>query len=453
MTFPHRTDLLLSAAELLSVLLPGALICLLPTKKWLILSIKKQLLILFPTLILLSFLCALAGCGTVIHSRWFLYPIILAGFFYCLFLIRLERSKIFYLYLCMIAALSFGDLASQMMESFLNADLPKIYLPKAGLIVQWCFSLLALLYFIMIRKHLTWVLENFHTRSVWRFVWAVPAVILFCNVMMASMNPSILLRYKLFRVYLTITGALVFLFGAFQLLFYQIAQAAAERYEAEKLSQLFEAQTHQYHALQNYIEQTHRLQHDLKHVVRTIHGLADTGQYDQLRQFTVEYEQSSRNIFASPHFFCEHMTLNALLGYYADQAKEAQISIDWKVDVPANLPLSDVDLNMIFGNLLENALNACSSLPAERRHIRLSADRNTPNSLYIVMVNSFDGKRKPLHRGNESKEIAPRHGIGLTSVIATAEKYNGIAQFYSRDALFHSNVMIPLESFTPGSKQ
>ncbi len=438
MNSTYWLQFLLSAAQT-AVILPGLVICLYSVEKWLILPVKKLLAVLLPLFAAACLVCAALGSGIRFPGIRTLLVFIPLGFVLLLALTRLERVKLVYVYLCMLVLLSFGVLACQMKEAFIDPALPEVYLPRAGLVVQWCFSGLALLYFFHTRKKLTWILENMHTRGVWYMVLSVPVVILLCNLMMSSMSPAILLRYRLFRIYLTVTGALCILLGAFQSMFYAVAKTTTEKYEAENRSQLLQSQQRQYTSLQHYIEKTNRLQHDMKQMLRTMNALANRGEFEQLRLFLGEYEEDSRSVFAPPQFFCPHISLNALLSHYAQQAKEAGIEIDWQVDVPRVLPVSEVDLSGIFGNLLDNAITACQKLPQGLRHIRLRADCSTADALYIVMVNDFPG-----NPSSPRKEFKPRRGIGLTSVTATAEKYGGAARFFTQDGHFHSNVMLGL---------
>ncbi len=438
MNYPYLLQLFLSAAQT-AVIIPGLIISLYSVEKWLVVPIRKLLAVLVPLFAGVCVAAAFLGSGIRFPARTVLLTFIPLGFLLLLVLTRLGRCKLVYVYLCMLVLLSFGVLASHMKEAFLNPALPSVYLPRAGLVVQWCFAGLALLYFFRSRKKLLWLLENLHTQAVWCIIWAVPAVILLCNLMMSTMNPAILLRYRLFRIYLSVTGALCVLFGVFQSLFYRVAKATEEKYEAESRNQLLQIQQQQYTSLQHYISQTNRLRHDMKQVVITMNGLVTSGEYEKLRQFTEEYQENSRKFFAPPRFFCSHITLNALLSYYAGQAENSGIAIDWKLDVPETLPVSDVELNAVFGNLLSNAINACQKLPKEHRRIQLQADCGTPDCLYIVMVNDFAGNPKA-----DQKEFKATRGIGLSSITATAEKHGGTARFYTQGGKFYSNVMLLL---------
>lgn len=57
--------------------------------------------------------------------------------------------------------------------------------------------------------------------------------------------------------------------------------------------------------------------------------------------------------------FCENTTANAVLLYFAQQAKSNGIDYIVKADIPSDIFLTETDISVIFGNLLENALDAC----------------------------------------------------------------------------------------------
>ena len=100
---------------------------------------------------------------------------------------------------------------------------------------------------------------------------------------------------------------------------------------------------------------------------------------------------------------------------------------DWHIHLPEPLAVSELDLTALFGNLMENAIAGCLSLP--ERSLFFPYHGNPPqNSLYIVSTNSFDGHvRKEKDRYRSTKHSGS--GIGLASITATAESYGGSAPF------------------------
>lgn len=158
----------------------------------------------------------------------------------------------------------------------------------------------------------------------------------------------------------------------------------------------------------------------------------------------VQYESLNNYIEqTSLYHFCSNNSVNALLSRYAAMAEEAQISIQFQIQIPDTSDISDVDFCILFGNLLDNAVCACKTIPQSERYINLTADTNTPDSLYIAMANSFDGNTKE----SGGKFLSTKRNgsaIGLSSVCTIAEKYHGIAEFTVKNKEFISNVMLRL---------
>jgi len=126
----------------------------------------------------------------------------------------------------------------------------------------------------------------------------------------------------------------------------------------------------------------------------------------------------------------------------ARQMKEQnRIEFTARVNILCELPISDVDLCNMVGNILENAVIACQK--TEEKMIQLTILTEDQIQLYIVAVNTFDGI---VRKRNEQYLSTNRNqdGIGLSSIASTAKSYGGIAQFSHEGNRFYSNVAIPL---------
>ena len=107
-------------------------------------------------------------------------------------------------------------------------------------------------------------------------------------------------------------------------------------------------------------------------------------------------------------------------------AQKDGIQFEARVFIPSVLPFQSGHLAIIFGNLLENALEACKKLPQEQRYIILEATY-IKEMLQICIKNSSSEKLKKDNRGRylTTKEDNGRHGIGLASVEQALADYNG----------------------------
>ena len=174
-----------------------------------------------------------------------------------------------------------------------------------------------------------------------------------------------------------------------------------------------------------------------------LHELSQTGQYEKLQEYISNYSSEISNVQA-PATYCDNPVVNATIHYYIDIAQSYGIRTKLQVVIPKEIAISDIDLCLIFGNLLDNAVTACRHVRTDARFIRLSADLDTPGHLYITMVNSFDGN-VCTRNGKYISTKERKSGIGLASIQATIQKYHGSSNFYTEQHEFISNIMLKLK--------
>ena len=124
--------------------------------------------------------------------------------------------------------------------------------------------------------------------------------------------------------------------------------------------------------------------------------------------------------------------------------KKEGISIVCIADGAAAQFMDGMDQAALFGNLLDNAVEAVLKLPSkEERLINLTVERKK-GFLLIVSENRYAGT--PIMRNGlpvTDKADARNHGYGIRSIRSIAEKYGGSAVFRSENGWFRVKVMIP----------
>jgi signal transduction histidine kinase len=126
-----------------------------------------------------------------------------------------------------------------------------------------------------------------------------------------------------------------------------------------------------------------------------------------------------------------NFAIDSLLNYKEPQFKDAQIELKSNFCVPEYLEINDVNLCVVLGNLLDNALEATKSLSSDKRWIELSV-RYVPEggNLCIIIRNPYQGSLKTGGLGGfrSTKSVLRRRGLGLYSVRQALKKYDGILQ-------------------------
>ena len=181
--------------------------------------------------------------------------------------------------------------------------------------------------------------------------------------------------------------------------------------------------------------------HDLHHHLIAIRELAENGN-EKLSDYL---DTLSKNIPAAHISYCENKAVSAILSHYAEICRGEQIEFHAKLIVPEmrKTPLNS-DLAIIFGNLLENAIEACMKIDKEKRFIRIGSDISY-DMLIITMDNSYDGNFLSVD-GRFRSTKREGFGIGLSSVQSVARKYCGDAKFEDKDGYFQSSVYMRIGS-------
>ena len=103
-----------------------------------------------------------------------------------------------------------------------------------------------------------------------------------------------------------------------------------------------------------------------------------------------------------------------------EKAINLQINVDFKKGGFINL----VDIGVIFGNIIDNAIEASQNNPKGKKDIWLYSD-NSENSITIIIENYADVISEQKGRLVTMKRDRKNHGIGLCSLEEALAKYNG----------------------------
>lgn len=143
-----------------------------------------------------------------------------------------------------------------------------------------------------------------------------------------------------------------------------------------------------------------------------------------------------------PAFEHENPLFSVLINHALYRSERNGIRLDLRLHDADLSMLSDMDLTILFANLLDNAIEACTSLPAEKRKIQLILEQEM-GFLIIHITNPFaELAPLPHHKYGSTK---PGHmGVGLSNVRQTVEKYHGVFSVDTDAEVFAVAITIPV---------
>lgn len=178
--------------------------------------------------------------------------------------------------------------------------------------------------------------------------------------------------------------------------------------------------------------------HDFHHHLQTLKGQLEAGEVERALSYIEQLDQKLMNM--DTLLKTGNVTLDAILSAKIAQAKTENIEVAVKANVPDDLTISDVELSIIVGNLLDNAIEACGSVDG-RRFIRIYMSIKG-KMLYFSMLNSAGGKKKKTGTLFSSHKIGV-HGFGLRRAEVILEEHGGWCKYNSEDGAFTSEFLVP----------
>ena len=222
-------------------------------------------------------------------------------------------------------------------------------------------------------------------------------------------------RYEYTSVLLVVTA--LFLVSD-SLLMVRTEQRVQLEVENELLESQLDAQLAHYGDLTAQYEQIRAMRHDISHHLNTINALLQAGNLQAASEYSEQLLPAQT--YSSRLGSCRNPVVDAFLYTRTQEAELRGVPVRADVSLPVELPVSNTDLIVAFGNLLDNALEACSGIPDAAITLRAHMDKG-----YLVIQESNPVcARQP--QGKKHRRIPElERGVGFRVLSSLAAKYDG----------------------------
>lgn len=197
--------------------------------------------------------------------------------------------------------------------------------------------------------------------------------------------------------------------------------------------------------VENMYRQTRGWRHDYHNHIQTMKAHLAMGEFAKLEEYLNELDTDLTTV--DTVIKTGNVMMDAILNSKISLAKARGIRIDAKAVVPKELAISEVELSLIVGNLMDNAMEACMKITEEeRRFIRVYIDI-LKGQLYIYVMNSVEGTPKrsgKIYLSTKNAKEGSYHGFGLMRIDKVVERYHGYLERQDEEGVFATEVMLPL---------
>lgn len=201
-------------------------------------------------------------------------------------------------------------------------------------------------------------------------------------------------------------------------------------------SAIRETEQEYYDEINRRYNESRKIRHDINNHLLAVSALIERGNIEAAKRYIAEVSEQS-DLAAMPVKTGRNV-LDALLFKKTEQAAEKGCKITFEIDCPISGGISDYDLCTIFGNILDNAIEAANS--GDKISVKIGKQLEM---LYISCENPFSGELK--RRGDKiittKKDIAS-HGFGIMRVKEIAGRYGGDVNITAENGVFLVEILL-----------
>ncbi|MGE5679128.1 MAG: sensor histidine kinase [Pseudomonadota bacterium] len=196
-----------------------------------------------------------------------------------------------------------------------------------------------------------------------------------------------------------------------------------------------------YEEVQNIYREIRGWKHDYHNHIQTMKAYRRLNEDIKIDEYLDDLDEDLTNV--DTLIKSGNVMVDAILNSKLSLAVSRQININAKAAVPSELSISEIDLCIILGNLLDNAMEACLKLINEEdRHIRVYIDIKR-DQLYISVTNTSGGNTQK-QNGRYTSGKGVNHGFGLMRVDRLVDKYGGYIKRRDEEDAFSTEILLPI---------
>jgi signal transduction histidine kinase len=252
--------------------------------------------------------------------------------------------------------------------------------------------------------------------SYWFAIFFIPItslLIILTIIEMAADNV-----YKIIFVIVSLLFVNFFVFYLYD----NLSVQQEERYEKLRLFQQNSYYQKQFELIKTSLKSTRSFKHDLNNHLAVLKLLVEKNEHNEAMKHIEQ--MSDAIVTASEYAQSGNIIIDSILNFKLQGAEQHGISASLELNIPEQLSITSYDMSVILGNLLDNAINACSKLEKDKRlDIKIKYKRGR---LITKISNTYNGSLNysgdNLITSDKDKE---NHGMGIKNIKSVLDKYNG----------------------------
>jgi len=274
--------------------------------------------------------------------------------------------------------------------------------------------------------------------SVWVLMTIIPMLTIFIMVTItetAVFNNDLRITFYLL---VSIIGLILI-----NIIFYFLFMKLGKEYEVITENELLKynnmLQNKHSAEIKELYKEVQTMRHDMKNQFISIRSSIQDENFNKAIDYANIIIENINN--TRKFLFTKNDMFNAIVNNKLSEANIKGIKTSYRINYELDECMEDADINILFGNLFDNAIEACEKLK-NNKEIILVIDKKR-DYIFIEVKNTID---KSILKENPNllttKHSKLNHGIGVRSIKKIVEKYDGIINYYEKGNIFSCNILL-----------
>lgn len=274
--------------------------------------------------------------------------------------------------------------------------------------------------------------------STWVLITIIPLMTIFIMVTITELAVFNNDARVTFYLFLSLIG-LIITNIIFYILFVKLGKEYEIVTENRLLKQNIKLQNKHSNETKKLYKEIRIMRHDMKNQLISLRSLILDENYEK----AVEHSNSILNNIDNTKkiLFTKNDMLNAIVSNKFSEANSKGIKTSYHINYEIDDKIEDSDINILFGNLFDNAIEACEKLESNKEII-LIIDKKR-DYILIEVKNTIEKSVLKINPNlTTTKYNKLNHGIGVKSIKNIVQKYDGIINYNENGNMFSCNILI-----------
>ena len=284
--------------------------------------------------------------------------------------------------------------------------------------------------------------KGFDNRPMWLLFLVVPAI---SAAMLAALIQYELRLNETGAALMLLTTVGILVINLIVLILLQVLSENTKKVLAQEMQlQQNEIQEKYFSEIKSTNDSLRGFRHDLNNHLQVLDGYLNLGKYDKAKDYLEEigeFISLTENVTNTGHSL-----LDAVIGAKITYARRLGIKASLMLQVPHELPLTQLELCTVLGNILDNAIEACERIPdpAVPKELSLSIDLFAGHLRILLRNCALLPDNVDLANLTTSKNESG-HGIGISNMRRVVDGHDGSVHMSYSDNQFSVLILLPVQ--------